>query len=150
MASWNIDRVSPITNYMWVHTTGTGSGTTAADAWHPSFRVPTTHIWEYKTDIKTRPETVWEPDTLTVDKTVMIAPGGDMIAPDFEKRIKDEMMQMVQEYINGMMPLLIDVIRNAPSMFGVEKRLTEGIFCFNCGAPIIRGMEQEPCPYCGR
>lgn len=148
MTSWNIDN-SLGNNYLWVHTTGTGTGTTAADVWYPSFRVPTTHIWEHKQEIITRPE-IWEPDTLTIDKTVVTTPDSDFIAPDFEKRIKGEMMQMVQEYLNGMMPLLIDIIRNAPSMFGVEKRLTEGYFCFNCGAPIIRGTEGEPCQYCGR
>lgn len=144
---WNIDS-SLMNNYMWIHTTGAPSATTA-DVWYPSFRVPTITFWEHQREDISPPKWL-EPDTLTVDKTIVTPPDSDFIAPDFEKRFKDEVMQMVQEYINGMMPLLIDVIRNAPSMFGVEKKLTEGYFCFNCGAPIIRGTENEPCQYCGR
>lgn len=149
-STWGDARRTPMTNYMWVHTTGVPS-VTVGDLWYPSFRVPTTTFWEHRREDISPPKWLG-PDTLTVtvDKTIVTPPDSDFIAPDFEERFKDEVMQMVQEYINGMMPLLIDVIRNAPSMFGVEKKLTEGVFCFNCGAPIIRGLEQEPCPYCGR
>lgn len=139
------------TGYLWVNTYTADANTIDPNpGW--TFRVNPAGYWGDYNEGMTRSEpfTIHEgPTTLTVPN-LEIQPGGAFVAEEFEERIKGEMMQMVQEYINNMMPMLIDIIRNAPSMFGVEKKMTEGFFCFNCGAAIIRGSEQEPCPFCGR
>jgi hypothetical protein len=148
--TWTSD--STDTGYLWVNTrTASASTIDPNPGW--TFRVNPVGYWgEYTHEGITRPEpfTVTEgPSTLTVPN-LEIQPGGMFVAEEFEERIKGEMMQMVQEYVTGLMPMLIDILRNAPSMFGVEKKMTEGFFCFNCGAAIVRGTETEPCPFCGR
>lgn len=132
--------------YMYYHTDATNAWDSASGTTHDGW------------DLRVSPNDYarhWEPTT-TIGTTLWERPAydlsveGDIQAPVFEERFKEEIMLMVQQYINRMMPLLIDLVRNAPSMFGVEKKLTKGVFCFNCGAPIARGKEKEPCPYCGR
>ena len=138
------------TNYYTYYQTGAGT------AWDSSLVTPSDG-WILRVSPNDYKAGDWGPatTTITTDTTWAYPPldlsvEGDIRAPKFEERFKEEIMQMVQQYINQMMPLLIDIVRNAPSMFGVEKKLTDGVFCFNCGAPIKRGMEKEPCPYCGR
>ena len=76
---------------------------------------------------------------------------GDIDAKEFETRIKAEMMEEVQKYITGLIPTIIAMAteRWIP-ILGQAKKYNEGVFCFNCGAAIIRGKEQEECGYCGR
>ena len=68
-----------------------------------------------------------------------------------ESRIKAEIMEEVQKYIQGLIPTIIAMAteRWIP-ILGQAKSFNEGVFCFNCGAAIIRGTENEPCLYCGR
>lgn len=130
-------------DYTYYHTGSTYTATTdsTSGGWYLRVSPNDFRHWEPTTTIGT---TLWEKPAYDLSVE------GDISAPVFEERFKEEVMLMVQQYINGMMPLLIDLVRNAPSMFGVEKRLTDGVFCFNCGAPITRGKEKEPCPFCGR
>lgn len=131
-------------NYMWINT-GVADATTAGDhGW--TFRVNPVHWGEgYVHEVKWAPTTI-DAHTVPIPSVEYLGTGFD--AEEFEERIKGEMMQMVQKYVSGMLPMLIDVIRNAPSMLG-QKKITDGYFCFNCGSPIRKGKETEECAYCG-
>lgn len=131
------------TSYIYVDAGDTNTYTTGISTW----RVPTTYNW-YSGGA----------DTITIDGTSTdlfvqggMTVGGDIISEEFEKRIKEEMMVQVQQYISGLIPMIISMAteRWIP-ILGQAKRFTNGVFCFNCGAAIVRGKEQEVCDFCGR
>jgi hypothetical protein len=145
--TWSIDSTKN-TNYLWVNTETTSASTIDPNpGW--TFRVNPVGYWgEYQHEGMTGPTTTI--DTVTIPTPPIVYQGSGFDVEEFEERIKGEMIQMVQEYVTGLMPMLIDILRNAPSMFGVEKKMTEGFFCFNCGAPIRKGKETVECLFCGR
>ena len=92
-------------------------------------------------------------DSISIDfaPAVDVVVDGDLKAEKFEKRFREEIMAEVQQYINGLIPMIISMAteRWIP-LIERAKQFNNGVFCFNCGAAIIRGKEQEPCQYCGR
>lgn len=66
------------------------------------------------------------------------------------KRLREEIFLEVREYIDKIVPVIVLMLQDRwISILGKEKKYTDGVFCFNCGAPIPRGKEKEICAYCG-
>ncbi|MBD3405081.1 MAG: hypothetical protein GF411_02960 [Candidatus Lokiarchaeota archaeon] len=68
-----------------------------------------------------------------------------------EQILLKRVMKEVESYFMKMVPMIISMAteRWIP-IIGNPRKYTEGMFCFNCGAAIIRGQETEECEYYGR
>lgn len=76
---------------------------------------------------------------------------GDLSSEKFEKRILGIMEDYMHQYINNMIPLIMSMAADRwIPIIGQVKRMNGGVFCFNCGAAIMKHKENEPCDYCGR
>jgi hypothetical protein len=152
--SWNVKSTAPA--YVYVSKT---DSCTISDGWtndRATWRVPNYDfgpvylgtIYDY---------TASDFTISTGDSVIDFAPAtdvvidGDLKSEVFEKRFREEIMAEVQQYINGLIPMIISMAteRWIP-LIERAKQFNNGVFCFNCGAAIIRGKEQEPCEYCGR
>ena len=148
--------------YLYVNRSSTNSHTVGGD-WQPaattSWRVSSSYDYspEYPGMIYNYPVGDYTIDGSSLDIGTDFSPpldvvvDGDLKADVFEKRIRKEIMAEVQQYISSLRPMIISMAteRWIP-LIERAKQFNNGVFCFNCGAAIIRGKEQEPCQYCGR
>ena len=103
------------------------------------WRAPTTYNW-------------YADSTITIDSSPTdLFVEGDIHAEEFEKRLRGEIMEEVKKYVQGMIPTIIAMAtEHWVPILDRKKEFTTGVFCFNCGAAIVRGHEHEECAYCGR
>jgi hypothetical protein len=67
-----------------------------------------------------------------------------------KERLREEIFLEVREYIDRVVPAIVLMLQDRwISILGKAKKYSDGVFCYNCGAPIPRGMEEELCSYCG-
>lgn len=67
---------------------------------------------------------------------------GDISAPKFEKRLFEQMENMITDRLQQLLPLYIDAIR-----WGRPEESFTGSRCVICGAPV---KDADECAYCGR
>jgi len=93
----------------------------------------------------------WKPETqITMPfPTVLERPEMPINIEDIKKRLREEIFLEVREYVDRIVPAIVLMLQDRwISILGEVKKYTDGMFCFNCGAPIPRGMEQDVCGYC--
>ena len=102
-----------------------------------------TYDWEYVEPIE--PDVIPFP-TVTISEKLK----GVLDIESIKKRLREEIFLEVREYIDRIVPVIVLMLQDRwISILGKEKKYTDGVFCFNCGAPIPRGKEKEICAYCG-
>lgn len=66
------------------------------------------------------------------------------------RKLREEIFLEVREYIDRVVPAIVLMLQDRwISILGKAKKYTDGVFCYNCGAPIPRGAEEDLCQYCG-
>lgn len=91
----------------------------------------------------------WKPDMVPFT-TVLEKPETLVDIESIRERLREEIFLEIRDYIDRIVPAIISMLADRwISILGKEKKYTDGVFCFNCGAPIPRGKEKETCSFCG-